>query len=82
MAVIYTLIITITNCRIHVWFAIELSLISAPIGLSITIGQYTSQSEHLNDFFVNTCKNFPCFFQVPLATQFKKLIIMNYSELN
>ena len=61
MAVIYTLIITITNCRIHVWFAVELSLISAPIGLSITIGQYTSQSEHLNGFFVNTCKNVPCF---------------------
>ena len=34
-------------------------LISAPIGLCI--GQYTSQSERLNGFFVNTCKNFPCF---------------------
>ena len=30
-------------------------LISAPIGLC------TSQSERLNGFFVNTCKNFPCF---------------------
>ena len=34
-------------------------LISAPIGLCI--GQYTSQSERLNGFFVNTCKNFQCF---------------------
>ena len=68
MAVIYTLIITITNCQIHVWFAIELSLISAPIGLCI--GHYTSQSEHLNGFFVNTCKNFPCFdLEKPIISQ-------------